>query len=138
MVDKSKAREPSQNIEDRRDEFGELQHLLMATGSLPPDETNPDKVQRENLNLAPGQYLDSDVPIPPITYLGVEAGIPDLMAMQAALHTGHDLDPWLYTQMDYAHKHGIGLPPPRQDLESLGEAAPAEISYKNATKKRAR
>lgn len=80
MVDYTRARAPSPNVEDRRGEFTELQHLLMSLGVAPPDETNPDARRREALGLEPGMWLAEDLPpTPDLNPLSIEAGALDLI-----------------------------------------------------------
>lgn len=67
----------SDNIDDRRSEFSDMEHLLMLTGIMPYPEQ--DAAQRKLDNLKPGEWLDPDpnrkLPISP---LGLEAGVNDL------------------------------------------------------------
>ena len=69
---------PSPNVEDRRNEFSEIDHLLMQLGIMPMPEQ--DKGLREHYGLQPGQWLDYSDPdaLPPQSLMGQQAGGADL------------------------------------------------------------
>lgn len=79
----------SPNIEDRRGEYSDLEHLLMATGLMQPPMQ--DAELRKQMNLEPGAWLDYEDPNRPlpISPLLIEAG-------------GNDLD------NQYAHRLMVG------------------------------
>lgn len=68
----------SENVEDRRNEFSELDHLLMQLGLMPMPEQ--DAEARRQLGLKPGEWLDVSDPnvMPPTSVLSLDAGANDL------------------------------------------------------------
>lgn len=79
MPDAAFARaKPSPNVEDRRDEYTELERLMMAVGIMNPQ--HPDETMRKQYNLGPGEWLDYGDPevMPQLTPMGRDAGGADL------------------------------------------------------------
>lgn len=76
----------SPNIEDRRNEFTELEHLMMQLGLMPMPEQ--DAEARRQLGLKPGEWLDASDPnvMPPTSVLSLDAGANDLDNMARMPH----------------------------------------------------
>lgn len=72
-------RAPQENFEDRRNEFDEIQHLLMRIGAWQP--SHPDQAWRD-VNGAPDgfwfDYNDPSLPMPYAGPLGDALGAADL------------------------------------------------------------
>ena len=63
------------NIEDRRNEWSDMQHMLMSLGFDPPEGANSDYARLKGIK--PGEYLDVDLEDQqePLTRLGLDAGV---------------------------------------------------------------